>query len=299
MWHKGVKHMSYPYEIGIFGGDLRQVYMAHSLLQKGYRVTTYNIYEAVSNENCSQVQTLNELFEKCSVLIGPIPMSKDQISITAKNSLSDLTIAHVAYLLKENHILFAGNIPAPITELCDARHIPYYDLMKNEKITILNAIATAEGTIMEAIAGSDRNLHGSNCLVLGFGRCAKVLSQKLKAMDARVTIAARSEEALAYAAAFGHQSVHLSNIKCILPSFQYIFNTIPSLILDRDCLDLVDKHVTIIDIASAPGGVDYNYSKHLGLNARLCLGLPGKVAPRASADILVTEINSVIKERSD
>jgi dipicolinate synthase subunit A len=225
------------------------------------------------------VQTLNELFEKCGVLIGPIPFSKDQVTITAKNPPSDLTIAHVAYLLTNHHFLIAGSIPQPITGLCDSRHIGYYDLMKNEKITILNAIATAEGTIMEAIGTSDRNLHGSNCLVLGYGRCAKVLSQKLKAMDARVTVAARSEEALAYANASGLLTVHLSNIKCILPSFHYIFNTIPAMIVDRDYLDLVDKHVTIIDISSAPGGVDFDYAKHLKLNARLCLGLPGKVAP--------------------
>lgn len=291
--------MSHLYDIGIFGGDLRQVYMAKSLLQKGYHLAAYHTFEVISHDNCKQMQTLSELFEQCNILIGPIPFSKDQVCITAKNSPSDLTIAHVAYLLKDTHFLIAGNIPSPITALCDSRHISYYDLMKNEKVTILNAIATAEGAIMEAIAASDRNLHDSNILVLGYGRCAKVLSQKLKAMDARVTVAARSKEALAYAKAFGLQAVNISNMKCILPSYHYIFNTIPSIILDRDCLELVDKEVTIIDIASAPGGVDFNYANQLKINAKLCLGLPGKVAPKTSADILVTEIVSLIKERSD
>jgi dipicolinate synthase subunit A len=287
------------FDIGIFGGDLRQVYMTYAFLGKGYTVATYGLAEPVTHDNCSPESTLNDLFDKCKVLIGPIPMSRDMISITSINTPLDLTIAHVAYLLTKEHILFGGAIPSPITELCVARNISCYDLMSNEKITILNAIATAEGTIMEAIAGSDRNLHGSNCLVLGYGRCAKVLAQKLKAMDARVTVAARSLEALAQADAAGHQGVHLPNIKCILPSYHYIFNTIPSLVLDQDCLELVDKNVTIIDIASAPGGVDFAYAKQNKLNAKLCLGLPGKVAPRTSADILVTEINGLIKERSD
>jgi dipicolinate synthase subunit A len=61
----------------------------------------------------------------------------------------------------------------------------------------------------------------------------------------------------------------------------------------------VDKHVTIIDISSAPGGVDFEYAKHLKLNAKLYLGIPGKIAPRASADILVSEVNTLLKERSD
>jgi len=287
------------FDIGIFGGDLRQVYMASSFLAKGYHVATYSIAAAVLHDNCSPQTTLSELFDKCKILIGPIPMSRDSISITSNNTPSDLTIAHVAYLLTKDHILFGGAIPIPITELCTSRNIPCYDLMTDEKITVLNAIATAEGTIMEAIAGSDRNLHGSNCLVLGYGRCAKVLARKLKAMDAIVTVAARSMEALAQAEAAGLQTVHLPNIKCILPSYQFIFNTIPSLVLDQDCLELVDTNVTIIDISSAPGGVDFAYAKKQKLNAKLCLGLPGKVAPRTSADILVTEINALIKERSD
>ena len=291
--------MSSQHDIGIFGGDLRQVYIAESLLTKGYRVTTYCIAEPVSHKNCRTAHTLNELFESCTILLGPIPMSWDQITVMAITAPSELSIAHIAYLLKDHHTLIAGNIPSSITELCDSKNIINYDLMKNERIAILNAVATAEGTIMEAINGSDRNLHGSNCLVLGYGRCAKILAQKLKAMDALVTVAARSEEALAYAGAAGHQPVLLSNIKFILPTFHFIFNTIPSLILNKDYLDLTDKHVTIIDIASAPGGVDFGYAKQLNLYAKLCLGLPGKVSPRTSADILVTEINAFIKERSD
>jgi len=288
--------MTSQYDFGIFGGDLRQVCMAESLLEKGYKVAVFRLAKAIHHDNCSPVLTLHDLFENSITLIGPIPMTRDQVTITAKQTATDLTVAHVAYLLKSHHILIGGNIPKPLLELCNTKHISYYDLMTDEKITIKNAIATAEGTIMEAIASSDRNLHGSNCLVLGYGRCAKVLAQKLRGLDARVTIAARNEEALAYAEAAGHGTVLLQNLKCILPSFSYIFNTIPTLILDRDSLELVDPQVTIIDIASAPGGVDFDYANSHGINAKQCLGIPGKVAARASANILVTEILAYLKK---
>lgn len=303
--------MSQLFDIGIFGGDLRQVYMVASFLAKGYRVATYSLSEEVNgyvdwqanngiaDKNYGHAHTLSELFDNCRVLIGPVPMSRDQISITSKNNPTDLTIAHVAYLLQDRHILIGGAIPAPLTELCSSKHIPYYDLMKDEKITILNAIATAEGTIMEAIRESDRNLHGSCCLVLGYGRCAKVLAQKLKALDAFVTVAARNRDALAYAAAAGLNAIYIYDMRSILPSFQFIFNTIPSFILDKDSLSLINPHAVIIDISSAPGGVDFSYAADLKLNAKLCLGLPGKVAPRTSSDILVTEIITFLKERSD
>jgi dipicolinate synthase subunit A len=171
--------------------------------------------------------------------------------------------------------------------------------MSNEKITILNAIATAEGTIMEAILNSDRNLHRSKCLVLGYGRCAKVLAQKLKALDANVTVAARSKEALAYANSFGLNIIALSDLDKILPDCDYIFNTIPALILTKEKLNLIKQDSTIIDIASYPGGVDFDYAKKLNLTAKLCPALPGKVASKSSADILATEIIGYLKERSD
>jgi dipicolinate synthase subunit A len=291
--------MSPNRNIGIFGGDLRQVYIAESFSQMGYPVFTYKTAEPVLHENCTSLHSLSELFEQCRVLIGPIPLTRDMVSIASINTPPDLTTSNLVDLLTKDHLLIGGVIPSSISSLCDAKGIPFYDLMKNEKITILNAIATAEGTIMEAILGSDRNLHGSNCLILGYGRCAKVLAAKLKAMDAVVTVAARSEEALAYASSFGLRTVSLSNLKMILPSSQFIFNTIPSLILDKGCLELVDPDVTIIDIASAPGGVDFEYAQKHHLNAKLCLGLPGKVAPRTSADILVSEIDAFMKERSD
>lgn len=287
------------FDFGIFGGDSRQVYMAHGLLSKNYSVATYHTMTKPAHNHCKEASSLRELFDRCRILIGPIPMSRDKTTINTTIGATDLTVEEVKELLNESHLLFGGVIPSEITTLCSAKNIYYYDLMKDESISILNAIATAEGTIMEAISKSDRNLHASKCLVLGYGRCAKVLAAKLKAMDAHVIVTARSEEALATAQAMGLSTVTLPYIKCILPSCDYIFNTIPSLILTPDCLDYVNKQACIIDIASAPGGLDYSYAGKLHLNASLSLGLPGKVAPKTSADILTTTILSLIKERSD
>lgn len=291
--------MSHQSDIGIFGGDQRQVFMASAFIEKGYRVFTYRTAEPLHHENCIPLHSLKELFDKCSLLIGPIPLTRDLVSVASSSGASELTVSNLANLITNDHFLIGGMIPSSLAGICTSKGIPYYDLMKNEKITILNAIATAEGTIMEAIQSSDQNLHGSNCLVLGYGRCAKVLALKLKGMDAKVTIAARSAEALAYAEATGLQVLSLSKMESHLTAFDYIFNTIPALILDKNCLDQVKPNSTIIDIASAPGGVDYEYAMHKKLKAKLCLGLPGKVAPKTSADILVDEIITLLKERSD
>ncbi len=283
---------------GIFGGDMRQVYLADALVKKGYHIYTYKTLEKMEHENCKELQSLQELFEQCNVVIGPIPFNKDLVSATSANATVSNN-SSLSELLNKNHILIGGIIPPQIINSCNSKGIPCYDYMDDEKVAILNAIATAEGSIMEAIKDSDINLHGSKCLVLGYGRCGKVLAGKLKALDAKVTIAARSYEALAYAEAAGYQICSLSEMKEILPSFNFIFNTIPALILDKNHLACVDPKVTIIDIASQPGGVDFEYAIKHNLNAKLCLGLPGKVSPKTSADIILTGILSFMKERSD
>ncbi|HHV10567.1 MAG TPA: dipicolinate synthase subunit DpsA [Clostridiales bacterium] len=284
--------------LGIFGGDQRQVYMAEAFSKLGYRVYTYKTMDTVENENCIPLNNPKELFEKCQVLIGPIPLTKDLVSITASHTM-DLNTSNISHMLNKSHILIGGILPASIVNACKEKGIPYFDLMTDERITILNAIATAEGSILEAIKGSEKNLHGSKALILGYGRCAKVLGLKLKGLDVDVIVAARSGDALAYAEAAGHKTIALKDMKSLLPSCDFIFNTIPAMVLDKECLSLTSPTVTIIDIASAPGGVDYEYAFKNNINAKLCLGLPGKVSPKSSADILVTKIDAFMKERSD
>jgi len=281
--------------IGIFGGDKRQVYMASSMLSKGYYVYSYKLYEKIEHKNHTPVNDLKDLMNKCRVLIGPVPLTRDLVTISSGSSenSSDKTIAH--YLNKE-HILIGGLIPPDLQKLCEEKGILCYDLMKSDKVAIMNAIATAEGAIMEAIKNSDINLHKSNCLVIGYGRCGKVLATKLNGLDANVTVAARSEDDLAYAQALGLSSVHIKDMAQILHTFQFIFNTVPALILDQDSLEKVSRDVVIIDIASAPGGVDFEYAMKHGINAKLILGIPGKVSPKTSAEILVTDIEALMKE---
>lgn len=284
--------MALDTDIAIFGGDKRQVYMAKSLAEKGYSVYTYQLAEVVQGKNCTALHTFDEMFQKCGILIGPIPLIKNIMP-------AERLVPAFEKLLGKNHLLIGGVIPPALAQFCTRRGIACCDLMLNEKIAILNAVATAEGAVMEAIGAGAINLHGSNCLVLGYGRCARVLAEKLKGMSAKVTVAARSEEALAYAQAFGMQPVHLSAVKSVLPDCNFVFNTIPALILDSGCLALFREGTVIIDIASAPGGVDYDAARQKQLNAKLCPGLPGKVAPKVSADILVGEIITILKERSD
>lgn len=285
--------------IVIIGGDLRQSYMAKILYDKGLDVVVYAIDQTNLDVRCKKARSLKEALNLGDIIIGPVPITRDQTHILSKEEKKDLKITILLEELHRDQIFIGGNIPVNLSQNCNEKNIPYFDFMKDENIAILNSIATAEGTILEAIRYSTMNLHGSKCLVLGYGKCATVIAKKLSSLDARVCVCARRLESLSSAQSFGYDGIILDELKDHISQFDYIINTIPDVVLTKELLEQLSLETTIIDIASSPGGVDYNYTKEKKLNAHLCLGLPGKVAPKTSANILVDAILKIIKKGSE
>jgi len=65
-----------------------------------------------------------------------------------------------------------------------------------------------------------------------------------------------------------------------------IFNTVPALVLTSELLSFTHPQVLIIDLASHPGGTDFQAAQRLNRRAILAPGLPGKVAPKTAGEIL-------------
>ena len=290
--------MSKDCNITVIGADMRQIYMIDDLYDKGYTIYTYGINNDFLTNKIRKTASLSEAIEKSNILICPIPFTKNNKDIAFLDLYEDKNIKHFMECLNVNHCIFAGLIPDYLSNHCTKNGIAFYDFMKMNDVAILNAIATAEGTIVEAIKRSQINLHNSRCLVLGFGRCAQILAKKLKAFDANICICARNKDACALAIAYGYSSVILDKLDTKLDSFDFIFNTIPAVILTKSKLEKLSPHVTIIDIASSPGGIDYTASENLNLNASLCLGLPGIYSPKSSGEILANVIDNILIERS-
>lgn len=283
------------YDFAVIGGDMRQAYVAEELEKKGYEVGRYAVaktntllsHEAVSFDNTG---SLKELVLLSKNIIGPVPFSKNKKYLFAENMRIDLVPLNLLDALEEGQTFMAGAIPNAFRELLEKKKVNCIDLMNNEELTWFNTIATAEGAISEAISNKNTNIHCSKCLVLGFGRCAKTLALKLKGLDAHVCIAARSAKAKSQAQAFGFEVIGFTSLYKYLDMFDYIFNTVPDKVLMKQELEGVKKDVLIIDIASAPGGVDFEAAKELNINAHLCLGLPGIYSPLESSKALVRAI---------
>jgi len=266
----------------VVGGDQRQHLLAFILAAKGVRVRVFGLHmQPVTGIRC--VDTLDEI-EDAEAVFLPIPYRNAQGLIATDHG--GLPVEQLGrHLQKDGHVFLGrGDI---VSNQWQDNGIRVVDLLMREDFQVWNAVPSAEGAIHLAMANADVTLWRSHCLVLGYGRIGKVLADRLSHLGAIVTVEARKPEDIARIEADGHSAVALPKLPEALPNQRFIFNTVPHLILDRPALACVDKESLIIDLASLPGGVDFDTAQEMGITARLELGLPGRLSPRTAAEIVL------------
>lgn len=262
----------------IIGGDARQKYLYYEIMNNGFHVSSYDVPDI---KGCSN---LNEALLKNNIFILPIPFTKDGKNVYSP--AKDISIDFLLSVIKPFSTIYGGCFTSDFKNKCQVNNISTCDFMDNDSFELKNAIATAEGAIAEAIMNSSINLHRANCLVLGYGKCGRAIASRLQALNCNVCVCVRRHEQMALAFESGHHYMDLPSLAREIRHYDYIFNTIPTLVLTRNVLCNAKSEVTIIDIASKPGGTDFDACSHLGLNAHLCLSIPGKYAPKASSKII-------------
>ena len=282
--------------ITVVGGDLRIVKLVEMLINDGYKVYTYaleNSEELLSLDGVEMCPTLQEAVSYSKVVVGPVPLSSDRRRISSPFGRNIVELEAFIEALKGKYLI-AGNIN--ITEQLDNMGVQYTDLLKREEFSVLNTIATAEGTIQIAMEETQRTVHGTNVLIMGFGRIGKVLAKMLDGIGAKVSCEARKNEDISWIKAYGYNPIHLNDLNDNLNKFDIIINTIPFQILDSERLDLVKNDAVIIDLASNPGGVDRKVAREKGIKVIWALSLPAKVAPLTSAEFIKETLYHVLKE---
>lgn len=240
-------------------------------------------------EECGKLDS----FENADVIIGPTPFSKDDVKVNGEVLSCDELIKS---LENSSKVLYAGAISNNMKNKLKKASIKFFDVLNQEGVSILNAIPTAEGAISVAMNMTNFTIHKSNVLVMGYGNIGKILSKMLYGIGAKVYCEARNKKDIAFIEAMGYNSINLQEINNYLGKMDIIFNTIPSLILDKERLKLVKKECAIIDLASSPGGVDFPAAKELNLNTTWALALPTKVAPKTAAFYLKNVIDELIEK---
>ena len=247
------------YRFGIIGDDVRMKYLFEGLKKDGYTA------------RFAEGDGAKEVIADSDIIVLPV------------NKFGLLALC-------KNKTVFGG--------FTSAYDLPtgavVYNYLNNKVYTVKNALATAEGAVFVAMQNQNTLLAGKRVAVCGFGNIGKILCHKLLALGCSVTVCARSEVQRAEAENMGAEACSFGALPLFKPSI--IFNSVPAPVLDSAILGALCSDTLIIELASAPGGVDVNYADAHGICIIKAGGLPAKYCPQFAGEVLKNTVLSMLEE---
>lgn len=270
----------------IIGGDERQIFLRQRLLADGHTVRMCGFERHESHISCL---TAGDALFGADCVILPLPTSKDGKTVFTPLGNDEILLCDLPKAAKKRTLFLSAITPVGAHRECD-----YF---AREELTVLNAALTAEGAIAAAINNTSRALLGSNCLVAGFGRIGRLLCSRLSPFGAKITATARRKETLSWIRSYGYEGIDSGDIERCADRFDIIFNTAPEMLFTPHILGRLKPTSVIIELASAPYGIDFEAAEELGLRVIRAAGLPAKTAPETAAQIIYDTIQNIISEK--
>ena len=281
--------------VSVIGGDLRQLTVANELHTDGYDVCVCGFDDKSLPPLIQRTVDIRTALDS-EIIILPVPVSFDGVYINMPYSEDKLSVDKLNAMINPSSLVFGGCISDKLSESFTRKGIKHRDYMLRDELAIRNAIPTAEGAIEIAIAETPITIHGSRCLVLGYGKVGKILAKSLDALGAKTYVSARKYADLALIEGHGYYPLLAGEVKSRLEEFDIIFNTVPAMLLGKNELECIRPNALVIDLASKPGGVDFEVAKEFGIHVEWALSLPGRVAPVTAGIIIKDTITNMLRE---
>lgn len=268
----------------IIGGDLRAVCLAALLEQDGNEVTSFALDRAEGIKKSAEI-------EKADCYILPIPVEGRKAGkLNAPLSEKVYDLHEILFDIPDGSLVLGGKIG----NRAEYRGLDTHDYMQRPSFIIGNAALTAEAAIWLLMNERETALYGKRVLVIGYGRIGRILSQRLKVMNMSVGVMSRNPEARAIAGALGFEPV---SPKDSIENFDIVINTAPGPVLPEGALSEIKKDCYLLELASAPGGIDKAEAERNGLRLVTAPGLPGKYSPMSAAELIYESVTEILKER--
>lgn len=178
--------------------------------------------------------------------------------------------------------IIGGKTETALMDMMEEEKWAFENVLEDETFLLENARLTAEGAVWKAMNMRKNALCYAECMVVGYGRIAKLLTEMLRGIGSRVTVAARSEKARREA---GENSIAIGKMQNVIGKMDYVFNTVPFPVIKEDELCYAKKDAVIMELASAPYGIDMHAAEMLGLKVHIEGGLPGRYCPMDAARV--------------
>ena len=280
----------------VVGGDMRQAHLAELLAADGHTVRAYALEKYNFSDSVTKAFNFQELTKRMDCVVLPLPIAGEAGTLNTPLALNTYLLEDIFNLFHPGQTVVAGKIDHSLFEKAGRNGVRLYDYLEREEFSVANAIPSAEGAVQLAMEEMPVTLHDCKILIIGFGRIGKLLARYLYSFGADVTVSARKFGDIAWVDAYGYHTANTLELSGTLGEYDIIFNTVPSEILNADLLSQLKADCLCIDLASKPGGIDFNAAKKLGIKAIWELSLPGKVAPVTAGRIMKQTIYNIMKE---
>lgn len=281
--------------LAVVGGDIRQAYLAGLLCADGHTVRTFAL-ERHPIEGCAAVSDLRSCFTDVQAVILPLPVQHGNAQLNAPLSNTSYPLIDVLDAIPAGTVTLAGSVPFAVHARAVQNNLRLIDYLARDELAIRNAVPTCEGALQLAMEQTAHTIQQSRCLVIGYGRIGALLAQKLHALDAEVTVSARSQRDFARIETQGMHMLDTRQLAGHLSGFDIIFNTVPAPVLGATELAGLSQPCLIIDLASMPGGISSEAKLPTGCRILHALSLPGKVAPLTAAHAIHDTICNILHE---
>lgn len=198
-------------------------------------------------------------------------------------------------LLPAGAVVLTGLPDPALAAAAECRGLRYHAYATGEAFALANAVPTAEGAILEACRLAGRTVAGACTGILGYGRCGQAIADRVTAWHGQALAVTRRPESRALATARGAVALGWTALPRGIASCDFVFNTVPAPVLGQRELAVLRRGACIIDLASAPGGVDLAAAESLGLPARLLPGLPGRLFPDTAGRIVADAVLALLQ----
>lgn len=279
------------------GGDMRIASLASMMYEDGYTIACYALEEAPALEGICCALSLEDAARDADCIVLPLPVLNIRGGLNAPLSAHFYNIDDILRRLPKGSLVCAGRPDDSVKTTAAELGLDMVDYYAREELVTLNAVATAEGAISVLLSHSPITIWDSDILICGFGRIGKQLTDRLRTFGARISVSARKPGDLAYIRSMGCKAIETRTLGAHLGSYNTIINTVPAKIFDRERLSKVRSDALIIDLASRPGGVDFDAAKEMGLNVLWALGLPADISPVTSGAIIKETILNILYEK--
>ncbi|RLL45364.1 dipicolinic acid synthetase subunit A [Oceanobacillus piezotolerans] len=288
--------------IAVIGGDARYLELIRQLQMLPETTIILVGFDKLEQgfTGLKQVDFHDLELQTLDVIIMPITGTDSDGRVEAVFSDQEIKLTESWFQqLNKNTILFTGITNEYLNERAKQERLQIIPLMDRDDVAIYNSIPTAEGAIMMAIEHTDYTIHSSNIIVTGFGRVGHTVANKFQALGAKVSVSANSIKELARITEMGLTPIPIEKLHEHTGSCDILINTVPALVVDKRVIAEFPPNAIIIDLASKPGGTDFDFAEKRGIKAILTGSLPSIVAPRTAGKILADVITQILNDRGN